>query len=852
MASKKMKSILLQGDDDEDEYDAGSKEAPEGYIPYTMVFVFPIDQSSELEQRSAKEAQFQNMDPSVRAERLKATILEEKGQDHPLARELAQASTLQEARHAAVKILGWFTRNKVGFEDEDAGDDWVPDYITTAKNRILGQKEDTQEANSGKHSSSAEELPTDNEPDDNVPDDNEPDDKLSHKEGGDDGEKPFDILAFTSIDGDELFFCVRMELQQALQVAFRTQYQLQLSEKAIKHLDIALAPDQPVVPAYVMYNHKYLECLIYDEKQDEVLDFLKQHETVAGDKSPLHGIDHIRLLNDLIHSNIDINQWLEMGILKVAMRSHSYHELAELEQRWASFKKIFTHQPIDLVRNYFGEEIAFYFAFVEFCYKGLLPVVFIAIIIQVYEYYTKTLSDDGCDLLYAIVIAVWSTLFVDFWKRRQTRLANRWGMEADNHSSVQMQINPYFKGVKVPSVGNANVMVLESPWQASFLGRVRSSFFTVLFTMVVVCAAYGNLCAHGHFVASRQPVAAKVTNIALSVQIKVVDMTWSKITTYLTKMENLKYTKDFALSRSVKLISVRIANTFAAFFYLAFAQEFVEGCPIIDGEDSCQKALKDSVLTVYVTSVFFSLMDIVVPLLTYHREKRQEAKAYEKANNKKAPELSLLEAQGKFPEYDGSDLSDDYAQIVFPLLFVMFFGIAFPVASILVPVLCIVQLRCDAWKLVHTFQRPYPNMVMNIGPWRLKLLEAASYMAVNVNWGLVVFRLQLLPGFDVSSKFVAFFVGQQLSLMLMYAVRRMIPEEPSDVLLHRLKHKVQNERIFWQEATPPALEPVSMHKHVLVRTSRTGDDEARKLLSDRPVTFPTLEQSSTYFEPTFV
>jgi len=82
----------------------------------------------------------------------------------------------------------------------------------------------------------------------------------------------------------------------------------------------------------------------------------------------------------------------------------------------------------------------------------------------------------------------------------------------------------------------------------------------------------------------------------------------------------------------------------------------------------------------------------------------------------KAPDLSLLEAQAKFIEYDGSDLSDDYMQIIFPVLFVMFFGMAFPVASILVPLLCIVQLRCDAWKLVHTFRRPYPNMVFNICP----------------------------------------------------------------------------------------------------------------------------------------
>lgn len=34
----------------------------------------------------------------------------------------------------------------------------------------------------------------------------------------------------------------------------------------------------------------------------------------------------------------------------------------ELHSKWASFKNLFKYQPITLVRDYFGEEIALYFA----------------------------------------------------------------------------------------------------------------------------------------------------------------------------------------------------------------------------------------------------------------------------------------------------------------------------------------------------------------------------------------------------------------------------------------------------------------------------------------------------------
>ncbi len=49
----------------------------------------------------------------------------------------------------------------------------------------------------------------------------------------------------------------------------------------------------------------------------------------------------------------------------------------ELYTKWASLRNIFRYQPINLVKDYFGEEIALHFAWVGMLIASLwIPVLF--------------------------------------------------------------------------------------------------------------------------------------------------------------------------------------------------------------------------------------------------------------------------------------------------------------------------------------------------------------------------------------------------------------------------------------------------------------------------------------------
>ncbi|KAL3314126.1 Anoctamin-1 [Cichlidogyrus casuarinus] len=59
-----------------------------------------------------------------------------------------------------------------------------------------------------------------------------------------------------------------------------------------------------------------------------------------------------------------------------------------LSQHWASYKKLLKSQPLDYVRLYFGETIGFYFAWLEFYTKWLIPPAVVGIISFISGVYT--------------------------------------------------------------------------------------------------------------------------------------------------------------------------------------------------------------------------------------------------------------------------------------------------------------------------------------------------------------------------------------------------------------------------------------------------------------------------------
>ncbi|XP_078090887.1 anoctamin-1-like [Mustelus asterias] len=140
-----------------------------------------------------------------------------------------------------------------------------------------------------------------------------------------------------------------------------------------------------------------------------------------------------------------------------------------LFQEWARYGVFYKYQPVDLIRNYFGEKIGLYFAWLGLYTQLLMPASLVGIIVFFYGCVTIDkdipslemcdeqnnftmcpLCDRSCDYWYlstacatarashlfdnpatvffSIFMALWATLFQESWMRRQTRLCYQWDL----------------------------------------------------------------------------------------------------------------------------------------------------------------------------------------------------------------------------------------------------------------------------------------------------------------------------------------------------------------------------------------------------------------------------------------
>ncbi|CAG0899228.1 unnamed protein product [Darwinula stevensoni] len=159
----------------------------------------------------------------------------------------------------------------------------------------------------------------------------------------------------------------------------------------------------------------------------------------------------------------------------------------KLYLEWARFGCFYKPQPLDLIRNYFGEEVGFYFTWLGFYTKMLLIAAIPGVICFLYGITTISLqnnipSQDICDengpgnftmcpvcdhvcpfkklkescfyskitfvfdheatMIFSVIMSVWATMFLKFWKRKQAVLDWNWDIE---HLKDEEEPRPEYK-----------------------------------------------------------------------------------------------------------------------------------------------------------------------------------------------------------------------------------------------------------------------------------------------------------------------------------------------------------------------------------------------------------------------
>ncbi|XP_066556676.1 anoctamin-1a isoform X2 [Amia ocellicauda] len=512
-----------------------------------------------------------------------------------------------------------------------------------------------------------------------------------------------------------------------------------------------------------------------------------------------------------------------------------------LYEEWASYSVFYKYQPISLIRKYFGEKIGLYFAWLGVYTQMLIPASIVGIIVFLYG--CATVDDDipsmemcdrrnnitmcplcdracsywklsiGCatarashlfdnpaTVFFSIFMALWATMFLEHWKRRQMRLNYKWdltGFEEEeeavkDHPRAEYEFKVMQKSLKKEKQHKKKHLdVVEEPtnkWKQTVQTAMAGvkltekekltckdrmpAYISILVLMLLMISVtfaivFGvilyRVSTNAALVMSSNPITR--SNVRLTVKataaiinlvvILILDEVYGVIARRLTMLEVPKTDKSFEERLIFKTFILKFVNAFTPIIYIAFFRGRLVGRPgnyvyayksyrmeeCAHGGCLMELCIQLSIIMLGKQLIQNNLFEIGIPklkkLIRYIKSKRPSFQEEEREKK-----LQRYETDYFLEPFAG--LSPEYMEMIIQFGFVTLFVASFPLAPLFALLNNIIEIRLDAKKFVAELRRPVAARAKDIGIW-YNLLRGIGKIAVIVNAFVISFTSDFIP-----------------------------------------------------------------------------------------------------------
>nr|XP_042898034.1 anoctamin-10 isoform X2 [Parasteatoda tepidariorum] len=428
----------------------------------------------------------------------------------------------------------------------------------------------------------------------------------------------------------------------------------------------------------------------------------------ALDKKMLDGYPHIQLFPGQSIIQVCRNH----GIIEHMYPLHEKTELNQLINKWT-----FRFLPLDDIRNYFGESVAFYFSFISYYTWALLPPAAIGFCQTIYSF-----DITRSHLFFATFKMIWLTIFLEFWKRRSNELAYGWG----TLRLVNLpKLHPTFRGrcMQIDSVTKQHVPVYPAY-------RRHLKVYCVSLPLVCLCLVFAVLVMFIYFQIEETAMElyddgsylgwliTQLPGIIYAILVIAMNIVYAYVATVLTEWENHKTQDSFDNHRIVKLLLFEFVNNFIAMGYIAFYQQ-----------DFNMLKWQIAVMMI-VNHLFNQFQEAILPFLIQKYNQKWKKTTF----IDDSPQVKAILEQRDMWSYE--DTYDDYLEVFTQFGYVFLFSSVFPFAAVLAVLNNILEIWMDGFKLCYSYQRPKARPVKGIGIWQVAF-EVLSLFAVMTNCALI-------------------------------------------------------------------------------------------------------------------
>uniref|UniRef100_A0A8L8K5F2 Anoctamin n=1 Tax=Heligmosomoides polygyrus TaxID=6339 RepID=A0A8L8K5F2_HELPZ len=309
---------------------------------------------------------------------------------------------------------------------------------------------------------------------------------------------------------------------------------------------------------------------------------------------------------------------ISANLIENALPLHSTEFLKHLQQKWVlSAGK----QPVDDIREYFGTEIAMYFSWLGHMTTALWFPALLGLLMYLFGFkYRMTpakvaqqdtfqLFSDISFVCFAFFNCVWSTAYLESWKRKQAELAFKWGTYDTNYDPYLQDPRPQFRGeFFAPNPVSGRIEPFYPAWKHAI---VRYGITYPLTLFFVICMFLTMLVVFQVQDAADYQFGSTfllswicyLPMIVYALMIVISDKLYRQLALYLNDLENYRTDDEYEDFLISKIVIFQFVTAFGSLFYIAFYLKDM-------------KRLQETLATLLITrQITQNVMETAVPFL---------------------------------------------------------------------------------------------------------------------------------------------------------------------------------------------------------------------------------------------
>lgn len=489
------------------------------------------------------------------------------------------------------------------------------------------------------------------------------------------------------------------------------------------------------------------------------------------------------------------------GVVKLVFPLHEEVKRKQLLRNWALNWRDFTWQPIDEVYSYFGTKIATYFAFLGMYTRWLFFPAVSGLATQLIDF--GSLQWLVLPAFFIFVIS-WAVFFLQFWKRKNSALLARWGINYSfaEYKASANELEPIRHYLSVERVEEKKFddepaekrRLQRNEWSGVLL-RIRNNAIIVL---GIICLQLPFELAYAHLYEKTETEALRYVLTALYlVAIQYYTRIGGKVSVILIKYENNQGEQSSADSLIYKVFGLYFMQSYIGLFYHASLYRDI------------LRLRQVLIQRLVVSQVLENLIENSIPYLKYSykkysavRKKRQERESPSGKSVRLSTRVEKEYLKLSYTASIGAELEDglfdDFLELALQFGMIMMFACAFPLIFCFAALNNVTEIRVDALKLLVMLKRPVPRAAATIGAW-LNIFQFLIVMAICTNCLLLVCLYDEEGKWRIEPGLAAILIMEHALLLVKFGFSHFVPEEPAWVRANRVRYVAQAQTVCSQQ-----------------------------------------------------